>query len=100
MQIVLMAGIFERRPKANTIPSGNAKAIPNVESMSVSGKPPHRLFSTWVKPKTPPHINTAAPVKAINQNTKSDRFQNRRIPLKMITPSNNKVASNGRHCSS
>ncbi|CAB3732533.1 hypothetical protein LMG3458_04967 [Achromobacter deleyi] len=42
----LIAGIFERRPRASSTPIGKAKAMPNVDRISVSGRPPQRAFST------------------------------------------------------
>ncbi|KAG1443776.1 hypothetical protein G6F57_017996 [Rhizopus arrhizus] len=38
----LMAGIFERRPRASSTPMGNAKAMPNVDRISAEHAAPHQ----------------------------------------------------------
>lgn len=42
----LMAGMRERRPRASSTPNGNARAMPKVARIRVSGRPPQRAFST------------------------------------------------------
>ena len=46
-----IAGMFERRPNASTMPKGNAPAIPTVAITSVSIRPPHWLVDTLVRPQ-------------------------------------------------
>ncbi|MNR52763.1 hypothetical protein D3C85_1726660 [compost metagenome] len=53
-QTTRIAGMFERRPNASTIPSGKAPAIPTVAITRVSIRPPHWLVATVVMPKMPP----------------------------------------------
>ncbi|MNY24923.1 hypothetical protein D3C86_1586680 [compost metagenome] len=53
-QTTRIAGMFERRPSARTIPSGNAPAIPTVAITRVSIRPPHWLVATASRPNTPP----------------------------------------------
>ena len=48
------AGIFERRPKASRMPSGNAPTMPTVAITRVSISPPHWLVGTFSRPSTPP----------------------------------------------
>ena len=53
-QTTRMAGMFERRPSASTMPSGKAPAMPTVAITRVSIKPPHWLVATLLSPNTPP----------------------------------------------
>ena len=73
-----MPGIRERRPSATAIDSGKADARPIVDSMIVSGKPPHRAVSTYVRPKTPPNISVKNAASTTTQRPISQGFQNAR----------------------
>ena len=54
-----IAGSCERRPSASRMASGNEQTMPTTDRIRVSGRPPHWVLSTKVRPKTPPHISTA-----------------------------------------
>lgn len=55
---IRIAGRLEARASASAIPSGSAQASPIKESMKESGRPPHCVVGTTVRPKYPPAINT------------------------------------------
>ena len=45
-EIILMTGIFERRPSASRMPSGSDTEMPTKDSTSVTSSPPHSAVST------------------------------------------------------
>jgi hypothetical protein len=100
MQIVRSAGRCERRPSATRTASGNAAAMPIVESSSVSGNPPQRSVSTSDKPNTPPRISTKNAANTTIHAISNHRLHNGRVQLATSIASISPVAANGRHCSS
>ncbi|MCY1432485.1 hypothetical protein D9M71_484850 [compost metagenome] len=50
-QTTRIAGIFERRPSANRMPSGKAPAIPTAAITRVNIRPPHWLVGTTSRPR-------------------------------------------------
>jgi hypothetical protein len=69
----------DRRPKATSRLSGNAKARPNVDRINVIGRPPQLSCGTNVMPSTPPHISTPMTVSVPTQTRISDGRQNVRM---------------------
>ena len=100
VQKLRMAGSLERRPNATSSAMGKHSTSDSEASRMVSGRPPQRSVSTWVKPMTLPYIKTKNTASTPSQSSGSQGFQKTRTQLATNRLVSSNVAISGRHCSS
>jgi hypothetical protein len=66
----------------------------------VSGRPPHRLVGTWLRPSMPPRISPTNSSSATTHSATSHQRQLRGQALSTVTADSTTTAMAGRHCSS